>query len=41
MGRSDEDRREGVRIQADEERLMMQYSKVNDTKGLGRVHDAG
>lgn len=41
MGRSDEDGREGVRMQEDEERLRMQDSKVKDTKGLGRVHDAG
>lgn len=31
----------GVRKQEDEERLRMQDSKVNDAKGLGRVHDAG
>lgn len=41
MGRSDEDGREGVRMQEDEERPRMQDSKAKDTKGLERVHDAG
>lgn len=42
MGRSGEDGREGVRMQADAERLRMQeYSKAKDTRGLERVNDAG
>lgn len=41
MGRSDEDEREGVRMQVDEERLRMQDSKAKDTRGLGRVNDVG
>lgn len=43
MSRSDEDGREGVKMKTeeDEERLRMQDSKAKDTKGLGRVHDAG
>lgn len=41
MGRSDEDGREGVRMQEDEERLRMQDSKAKDARGLGRVNDVG